>query len=378
MTGQSDNGMTPPGQQNSSPAAPPPPGGLRRVIQKINPVISQTISRLKQMGQSKPASSAQPWPTVQSPPVSLPPSHSPQIESPSPTGSPPPPSQPGVLLNQMHPPPPLPPQPGAGQPGVFQRVVKKIDPVIAKTKIDLEACGMVMSQALASKEEKVKELKTTSTTYEPIKIVEGYKKAVPCDAAWENMSGTDQFRLCSKCRLNIYDFSNMNDDEAKALVFKREALTPEIFFQRKDGRFLIRDCPVAVNRARTLVACIVGGGLLTISLFYWAMTQPPPKPAITTTPETAPSGTSAARSSFSNSKTLPAESGKPSSTSGKYSFTYTNSGQTATPTQLYSTPAAPPPQQAGFKLPDAAPIPELPPAPAQPNQGSDGDALRGL
>ena len=74
--------------------------------------------------------------------------------------------------------------------------------------------------------------------------------ASPCPASWDEMSGDDQVRFCSHCRLNVYNLSEMPRDEAENLVRSREGRMCVRFYRRHDGTVLSRDCPVGIRAMR--------------------------------------------------------------------------------------------------------------------------------
>ncbi|MCA9586318.1 MAG: hypothetical protein KC657_13260 [Myxococcales bacterium] len=101
--------------------------------------------------------------------------------------------------------------------------------------------------------------------------------ASPCDARWEDMSGTDQIRRCEQCHKNVHDVSAMDQEEALRFLSEVSRLAPCVrLFVRPDGRFLTADCPVGIERRRrrralpavalAALACMVQFGALTVAL----------------------------------------------------------------------------------------------------------------
>lgn len=83
--------------------------------------------------------------------------------------------------------------------------------------------------------------------------------ASPCNAAWEDMEGTAKVRFCPACRLNVYDLSAMDLDEAVTfLAAGTEGLCVR-YFRRADGTILTRDCPVGAAKARRRDRSLVRG-----------------------------------------------------------------------------------------------------------------------
>lgn len=70
------------------------------------------------------------------------------------------------------------------------------------------------------------------------------KVASPCSQDWEQMLGTERKRYCGDCKLNVYNLSGMNKNEAENLLANAEGRLCVRFFQRADGTVLTQDCPV--------------------------------------------------------------------------------------------------------------------------------------
>jgi hypothetical protein len=90
--------------------------------------------------------------------------------------------------------------------------------------------------------------------------------ATPCAANWEEMQGDDKVRFCAVCRLNVYNLSAMDVEEAAEVLANREGRLCARFYRRKDGTLITQDCPVGVefrNQRRTVVRTIgVAAGAL--------------------------------------------------------------------------------------------------------------------
>jgi hypothetical protein len=106
--------------------------------------------------------------------------------------------------------------------------------------------------------------------------LEQVRIASPCSARWEDMRGDDRVRCCDHCRLNVYNLSAMERDEAEALVAAAEGRLCTRMYRRADGTVLTRDCPVglAAWRRRTAVtvsklaaaaAVVLGAGVALAS-----------------------------------------------------------------------------------------------------------------
>jgi hypothetical protein len=166
----------------------------------------------------------------------------------------------------------------AGQQTEFQRLARiqrlaKKHPMLAATMVDLEACADIFKKAVVKKAAE----DVTREGPPPVPPIEPFKRASTCPAMWEDMSGADRFRLCSQCKLYMYDFTGMTPDEAKAMAYKREGMEGEIkFYKRIDKRYLTQDCPVGIQIRKTRIKVAALGtvlfcGLVALSAGWHAM-----------------------------------------------------------------------------------------------------------
>jgi len=63
------------------------------------------------------------------------------------------------------------------------------------------------------------------------------------------MSGNEQVRYCSECKLNVYNFSAMTTKEINQLVAASGGRVCARFYQRSDGTMLTQDCPTGFRAA---------------------------------------------------------------------------------------------------------------------------------
>jgi hypothetical protein len=92
--------------------------------------------------------------------------------------------------------------------------------------------------------------------------------ASPCSESWDGMAGDDRIRFCGKCRLNVYNLSQMSQPEIDQ-IFAREGRPPCIrFFARADGTVLTRDCPVGWRRKWFVRAAWAAAALVFVGLLY--------------------------------------------------------------------------------------------------------------
>jgi hypothetical protein len=82
--------------------------------------------------------------------------------------------------------------------------------------------------------------------------------AKPCNASWEDMRGDDRVRFCGKCEKNVYNLSELGEDEAEALIYEHEGKLCARFFRRTDGTVLTNDCHVGTRRRKRMVLAALG------------------------------------------------------------------------------------------------------------------------
>jgi hypothetical protein len=80
--------------------------------------------------------------------------------------------------------------------------------------------------------------------------------ASPCPVNWASMSGDDQRRFCSQCKLHVYNLSEMSERQAEEFLRKQSAEKKRSclrFFRRADGTILTKDChTIRAHLRRTL------------------------------------------------------------------------------------------------------------------------------
>lgn len=89
--------------------------------------------------------------------------------------------------------------------------------------------------------------------------------AAPCRAEWKDMVGSSKIRTCSKCKLHVYNLSEMTQKEAEDLFSANNAGNLCLkLFRRNDGTIMSKDCSVARRiidksalRLRLLVAWLL-------------------------------------------------------------------------------------------------------------------------
>jgi hypothetical protein len=170
----------------------------------------------------------------------------------------------------------------------FERIFKKMGPVAIKTLLDPDAMRRVFSRIAQDNESKLDAHLSAPGEFRPKKRVTDYRKASPCSSVWDGTPGSERVRYCEQCRLQVYDFSAMDDAEAKEYVFKREEISEPTFYRRKDGKFLTSNCLVGAKREFNQMLVLSGGAVLVIVLIVAFVMMPPPpvtKPVLTAASE---------------------------------------------------------------------------------------------
>ena len=113
-----------------------------------------------------------------------------------------------------------------------------------------------------------------------IPLLENVRIASPCPKRWDDMVGGERVRFCRECSKNVYNLSEMRQEEAENLLKTHEGgrvcLT---FYRRADGKILTADCPVGLRAARrvflksaarvsTALSAIFGGAVFFLFPVY--------------------------------------------------------------------------------------------------------------
>jgi hypothetical protein len=83
-----------------------------------------------------------------------------------------------------------------------------------------------------------------------LRLLDQVHVAAPCPADWDEMKGDDRVRHCSLCRLNVYNLSDMTDDEAERLLANRQGRLCVRYYLRSDGKVMTKDCPKGLRALR--------------------------------------------------------------------------------------------------------------------------------
>lgn len=89
--------------------------------------------------------------------------------------------------------------------------------------------------------------------------------ASPCGESWHSMTGDERERFCSVCQRNVFNLSEMTEEEISELLSRSDVCAR--LYQRKDGTLLTSDCPVG-RRVRRRLRVL---GTVTASLFSFGI-----------------------------------------------------------------------------------------------------------
>jgi hypothetical protein len=74
---------------------------------------------------------------------------------------------------------------------------------------------------------------------------------IPCTENWNDMTGSKTVRHCSKCRFNVYNFAEMNQDEIDNLKNKQPNICARLYL-RPDGTYMTANCAQKRKRHKFL------------------------------------------------------------------------------------------------------------------------------
>jgi hypothetical protein len=70
--------------------------------------------------------------------------------------------------------------------------------------------------------------------------------AQPCPAVWKRMGGDKHCRRCGLCQQSVFDLESLPETKVEDLLPPDSNATPKKLFQRGDGKFMERDCPMPI------------------------------------------------------------------------------------------------------------------------------------
>jgi hypothetical protein len=175
----------------------------------------------------------------------------------------------------------------------FQDMAASVRRVIRRKTAEManfrEQLARLVEETRQKEHERQRELESSQqlqAVEPPPEPLDKYRYASLCPSKWEDLSGTDRYRLCKQCQLFVYDFQKLDLTAAQRLVFQREGVTNPTFYKRGDARFLTQDCPVGIQRRQKRLTAIAAVVVLLAGMLGLMFLVPPPKPPVVTS--TAP------------------------------------------------------------------------------------------
>ncbi|HEY9870452.1 MAG TPA: hypothetical protein V6D08_14905, partial [Candidatus Obscuribacterales bacterium] len=159
-----------------------------------------------------------------------------------------------------------------------RRVIRRKTAEMANFRDQLARLVEETRQKEQERQQAIESLPQPEILEPPPELLDKYRYASLCPSRWEDLSGSERYRLCKQCHLFVYDFEKMDLGAVKKLVFQREGITDPTFYKRQDGRFLTRDCPVGVQRRQKRIAAVAVVLLLAGSVIGLYVLMPPPPP----------------------------------------------------------------------------------------------------
>lgn len=102
--------------------------------------------------------------------------------------------------------------------------------------------------------------------------LDNIRVASPCTTNWDEMYGDDRKRFCGECKLNVYNLSDMNRQEAENLLLNSEGRLCVRFFRRADGTLLTKDCPVGWKAVKRRVSHTATAAFSLFAGFFMGLT----------------------------------------------------------------------------------------------------------
>lgn len=102
----------------------------------------------------------------------------------------------------------------------------------------------------------------------------------PCKENWDEMTGDNRSRFCGRCRLHVYQFREMTENEIHQLIKEKEGKLCVRIYARQDGSYVSQDCGTLNNRIQRRFATsilsllfLVILGVQSRSMMVWIMNE---------------------------------------------------------------------------------------------------------
>jgi hypothetical protein len=91
--------------------------------------------------------------------------------------------------------------------------------------------------------------------------------------SWDDMTGNDRIRFCARCKLNVYNLTQMSEGDIETVIRETEGKLCARLYDRGDGTATAGDCPP--GRARKLARRALAVGLVfMVAAFAWMIRVP--------------------------------------------------------------------------------------------------------
>ena len=123
---------------------------------------------------------------------------------------------------------------------------------------------------------------------EDIPLLANVRIAAPCPANWNEMVGGDRVRYCRSCEKNVYNLSEMSQNDAEKLLKTHEGSLCVRYYRRTDGTIMTNNCPVGLRTIRKVYLKTAAGAAALFGVMFGGIAsmgarkqEPEPQPEIT-------------------------------------------------------------------------------------------------
>src|SRR5262245_57021596 len=88
-------------------------------------------------------------------------------------------------------------------------------------------------------------------------VLDDVRGASACAASWSQMQGNDRARRCPRCRQCVYRITGMTRNEAEDFIHAAESRPVFVYYERRDGTIMTRDCLRGRRRRRAVWFTVV-------------------------------------------------------------------------------------------------------------------------
>jgi flagella basal body P-ring formation protein FlgA len=97
-----------------------------------------------------------------------------------------------------------------------------------------------------------------------------------CPVDWNTMEGDEKIRFCGKCSQNVYNLSEMTQEQAEEVIQRQDGKMCIRLYRRPDGKIMTKDCPKPVIKASVWVgAGAAGVAILALAMYTNAYLNSP-------------------------------------------------------------------------------------------------------